>query len=120
MQSKDNNTYSEKADSQHSNEHDSMFGMILFEGFCGGALGECFAEAVDLPDWASELDADKILDLYEEFRNERTNGGFKLGVNGALMGNFNHFGDLFYEKSSDAFCPAGQLEKLNGQGTLAP
>lgn len=75
-----------------SARNDSLLGCLLFSAFCGDALGEVFAEATNMPQWASELDVDTALDLYEEYRLDRTNGGFKLGVNGALNGRFNRYG----------------------------
>ncbi len=93
---KDFNNTSNEQEQNASSKHDSLLGTLLFESFCGSALEEVFADAMDMPEWARELDADLTLDLYEEYREDRTNGGFKLGVkNGALNGMFNRQGRNF-------------------------
>lgn len=96
------NSLTEQGQEEQS-DHDSLFGSLLFEAFCGGAISELFAESVNMPEQARELDVSNALDLYEEYRRDRTNGGFtktndvKLGVYGALFGMFNRLGDQLSE-----------------------
>lgn len=94
-----NTSTSYEQQEDQSARNDSLLGCLLFDAFCGGALGELFAEATDMPQWARALDVDTALDLYEEYRLDRTNGGFELGVNGGLNGMFNRFGVNLSEKA---------------------
>ncbi len=115
-----NNTSSGEQEKNNNNsEHDSILGSILFDCFCGAALGELAAEAMDVPMWARELDLNNALDLYEEYRRDRANGGFKLGVNGALNGKFNGLGTIFDlgDKPDSPSLPAYDVA-ARGQGSF--
>lgn len=114
-----NITSSDEQTEKKSAKNDSLLGGLLFECFCGGALEELFAEAVDLPDWMRELDDDIAMELYEQYVDDRTNGGFKLGVKNSLNGNFNSLGPSFpLHQAQDSSYGISQMT-AKGQGSYA-
>jgi hypothetical protein len=73
-------------------DHDTMGGEILLDCLSGGILGAAFTEALEAPEWVQSIEWDKAAELYDEFRRDRTDGGFQLGVQGSLLPAFNAFG----------------------------
>ena len=113
-----NNTSSSEHGQTAAAQHDSILGCMFFDAFCGGALGALMTEAMDIPQWAADLDVDSAMDLYEEYRQDRTNGGFELGVNGALNGMFNDLGITFKDQKPgfSPLLPASDIA-ARGQGS---
>ncbi len=107
-----NNTSSEEQEQATSSDYDTIFGSLLFDCFCGGALGELAAEAMNVPEMARELDWGNAMELYEEYRHDRTNGNFRLGVNGSINGTFNRLGITFFENEDNPILIAAK-----GQGS---
>lgn len=73
-------------------DYDSKGGELMLDALCGGMLGAIFTEALNAPEWLATFDWDTAVDLYDEYRADRMNGGFKLGVSGGLLAAFNDFG----------------------------
>ncbi len=102
----------------HDTQHDSLFGMMLFSCFCGDALEELAAEAMNIPQQGRELDVGKAVDLYEEIRRDRTNGGFVIGEKKVLNGMFNGFGGAeFPDREAAAPALPALTVSARGQGT---
>ncbi len=88
------NSKTKEYEQEKSSGHDSLLGAMMLEHFVGVALADMAADAVDMPDNFREIDYGVALDLYDEYRRDRTNGGgFKTGVkNDFLNGLFNRIG----------------------------
>lgn len=82
---------------QAGDDNDAMLGSLMAESFFGAALGE-LATAMDVPDWARNVEWDNVVEVCDEYHSDRTNGNdnYQMGVNGALSG-------TFYRRSIDAY-----------------
>ena len=81
---------------QQGDDNDALLGSVLAESFFGAALGE-LATAMEVPDWARNVEWDNVVEICDEYHTDRTNGtNYQMGVNGALSG-------TFYRRSIEAY-----------------
>lgn len=80
-------------------ENEAMLGSLLLESFMGGALGDAFAEAMDVPSGLQQVDWGHVVDAYDEYSKDRHNTGFSLGKRGSIGGTFNSFSGYGLQKS---------------------
>jgi hypothetical protein len=77
-------------------DNDALLGTVLAESFFGAALGE-LASTMDVPEWATNVEWDNVVEICDEYHTDRANGNnYKMGVNGALTG-------TFYRRSMNAY-----------------
>lgn len=72
-------------------ENEAMLGSLLLESFIGGALGDAFADAMNVPSDLRQVDWGNIVEAYDEYAQDRANSGFSLGKKGSINGTFNSF-----------------------------
>lgn len=70
-------------------ESEAMLGSLLLEAFTGGALGEVFAEAMNVPSELQQVDWGNAVEACDEYWQDRMNSGFSLGKKGSIGGTFN-------------------------------
>lgn len=99
------------------NDNDSLMGTLMIESFVGGSLMEHFAEALDMPSWAKNVDWGNLVDAYDEFHRDRTNGGSVAPEKPAQMrGMFNDFASLEKALQKQAWnAQRPQREKMESQ-----
>lgn len=93
-----------KADSRaiQGDDNDAILGSLMMESFFGAAWGE-LAQAMNVPEWAQNVQWDNAVEVVDEYYTERSNdranngnNNYQMGVNGALSG-------TFYRRSIEAY-----------------
>jgi hypothetical protein len=72
------------------NDQEAILGNFLLEAFLGAALGEVFANStIDVPEVLHQVDWGNVVEIYDEFIQDRSSSSYSLGNKGSINGTFN-------------------------------